>query len=69
LAVSLSTENIPIFPTLFSNHWDKDIIFTREPARRGIVSRDRLLMLLGKTSISKEVRRGIHTYITEDFGV
>jgi hypothetical protein len=45
----------------------KDIIFTRELARREIVSRDRLLMLLGKTPVSKEVRVRIHTYITEDF--
>jgi hypothetical protein len=48
---------------------EKDIIFTRELARRGIVSRDRLLALLDQTSVSKEVRGRIQTHIAKDFGV
>jgi hypothetical protein len=48
---------------------EKDIIFTRELAKRGIVSHDRLLALLDRTSVSKEVRGRIRTHIAEDFGV
>jgi hypothetical protein len=46
----------------------KDIVFTRELAKRGIVSRDRLRALLDQTSVSKQVRGRIHTHIAEDFG-
>ena len=48
---------------------EKDIVFTRELAKREIVSRDRLLALLGQTPVSEEVRGRIHEYIAEDFGV
>ncbi|HWJ34090.1 MAG TPA: DUF6036 family nucleotidyltransferase [Steroidobacteraceae bacterium] len=47
---------------------EKDIVFTRELAKRGIVSRDRLLALLDQTPVSEEVRGRIHTHITKDFG-
>jgi hypothetical protein len=47
---------------------EKDIIFTRELAERGIVSRDRLLSLLDQTSVSEEVRGRIRTHIARDFG-
>jgi len=47
---------------------EKDIVFTRELAKREIVSRDRLLALLDKTPASEEVRRRIHTNIANDFG-
>src|ERR1700728_3742454 len=46
---------------------EKDIIFTRELAARGIVSHDRLLALLGKTSVSDEVRERIRGHIAQDF--
>jgi hypothetical protein len=48
---------------------EKDIIFTRELAKRQIVSRDRLLVLLAQTPVSEEVRGRIHTDIANDFGV
>jgi hypothetical protein len=48
---------------------EKDIVFTRELAKRGIVSRDRLIALLEQTRVSKEVRDRIHTNIAEDFAV
>jgi hypothetical protein len=48
---------------------EKDIVFTRELANRGIVSRDRLLALLDQTSVSEEVRGRIHTHIAKDFDV
>ena len=47
---------------------EKDMIFTRELAKRGIVSRDRLLALLDLTAVSEEVRGRIHTHIAKDFG-
>src|SRR5216683_3664335 len=47
---------------------DKDIIFTRELAKRGIVSHDRLLDLLDQTPVSKETRDRIRAYINGDFG-
>jgi len=47
---------------------EKDIVFTRELASRGIVSRDRLLALLDVTAVSEDVRRRIRTYIAMDFG-
>jgi hypothetical protein len=46
---------------------EKDIVFTRELAGRGIVSKDRLLALLDQTSVSEEVRRRIRAYIAGDF--
>jgi hypothetical protein len=48
---------------------EKDIVFTRELAKRGIVSRDRLLALLDQTPVSEEARGRIHTHIAKDFGV
>jgi hypothetical protein len=46
---------------------EKDIVFTRELAGRGIVSQDRLLALLDQTSVSEEVRRRIRAHIAGDF--
>jgi len=48
-------------------HRDKDLIFTRELSRRGIVSHDRLLDLLDQTPVSKETRERIRTHMTRDF--
>jgi hypothetical protein len=48
---------------------EKDIVFTRELAKRGIVSRDRLLALLDQTPVSTEARGQIHMHIAKDFGV
>ena len=47
---------------------EKDRIFTRELARRGIVDRERLLALIDKTPIAKEVRLRIRDCIERDFG-
>jgi hypothetical protein len=47
---------------------DKDIIFTRELAKRGIISHDRLLELLEQTPVSKETRDRIRVYVAGDFG-
>ena len=48
-------------------HREKDLIFTRELARRGIVMRERLLALLEQTPINEEVRERIRGYIRRDF--
>jgi hypothetical protein len=42
---------------------EKDVIFTRELARRGIVSSDRLLVLLDQTPVSEEIRQRIRAEI------
>jgi hypothetical protein len=46
---------------------EKDIVFTRELAHRGMVKRDRLLALLDKTPVSDEARQRIQDYIDLDF--
>ena len=46
---------------------EKDVIFTRELAMRGIVERDRLLVLLDQTAVSTEARERIRGYIARDF--
>src|SRR6267142_5774981 len=46
---------------------EKDLIFTRELARRGIVSQERLLSLLDQTPVDEDTRDRIRTYITTDF--
>jgi hypothetical protein len=46
---------------------EKDIIFTRELAVRGIVSRDRLLALVEQTAVSEEMRQRIRAHIAKDF--
>lgn len=46
---------------------DKDRVFTRELARRGLVDRERLLALVGQTPISAEVERRVRTDIASDF--
>ena len=46
---------------------EKDRIFTRELARRGITSRDLLLTLLEKTAVAEAVRVRIQGYIAKDF--
>jgi hypothetical protein len=46
---------------------EKDLVFTRELARRGIVVRDRLLELLRNTPLTEETRERIRADITRDF--
>jgi Nucleotidyltransferase of unknown function (DUF6036) len=46
---------------------EKDVVFTRELARRGLVSRDRLLALLDQTSMTADVRERIRADILSDF--
>jgi len=46
---------------------DKDMIFTRELAKRGITSQGHLLELLDQTPVSKEARDRIGVYISGDF--
>jgi len=46
---------------------DKDLVFTRELARRGIVSEERLLSLLDQTQIDEQQRARIRTQISSDF--
>jgi hypothetical protein len=48
---------------------EKDIVFTRELANRGIVSHDQLLALLDQTPVSEEMRGRIRTHIDRDFGI
>jgi hypothetical protein len=45
----------------------KDLKFTRELARRGIVLRERLLSLLDATPVSADTRRRIRSDIEADF--
>ena len=47
---------------------EKDVVFTRELAARGIVSQDRLLALLGQTTVPDEMRERIRAHIAQDFG-
>lgn len=46
---------------------EKDLIFTRELARRGLVVRERLLSLVDLTPVEAEVRRRIRADIVSDF--
>jgi hypothetical protein len=46
---------------------EKDLIFTRELARRGIVSEERLLSLLDQTQVDEHARARIRDQITRDF--
>jgi hypothetical protein len=46
---------------------EKDIIFTRSLAARGIVEKAQLLALLEKTAIEKEARERIRGFIEGDF--
>src|SRR5437667_7129667 len=46
---------------------EKDLIFTRELARRGIVSEERLVALLEDTPVGDEVRERIRSQIASDF--
>jgi hypothetical protein len=46
---------------------EKDLIFTRELARRGIVAEERLLLLLDQTQVDEEVRSRIRHQIAADF--
>jgi hypothetical protein len=46
---------------------EKDVIFTRELAGRGIVSIDRLLALLDQTPVPEEVVKRIRAHIGRDF--
>jgi hypothetical protein len=46
---------------------DKDRIFTREPARRGLVDRQKLLALVEQTPTSAEVKERIWADIASDF--
>jgi hypothetical protein len=46
---------------------EKDVVFTRELARRGLVKRKTLLDRLDQTQVSEEVRARIQSDIAEDF--
>lgn len=46
---------------------EKDLIFTRELARRGIVTRDRLLALIEDTPVNEKTRERIRDCIKLDF--
>jgi hypothetical protein len=46
---------------------DKDLVFTRELARRGIVSEERLLSLLDQTEIDEQQRVRLRSQIGRDF--
>jgi hypothetical protein len=47
--------------------WEKDRVFTRELARRGITSQERLLELLGQTAVTEGARESIRARIAADF--
>ncbi len=46
---------------------EKDLVFTRELAQRGIVSEDRLLSLLQETTVDEALRERIRAHINQDF--
>ncbi len=46
---------------------EKDIAFNRALAKRGLVSRERLLQLLKKTSVPESARQRIRDHIASDF--
>lgn len=46
---------------------DKDLVFTRALARRGIVSEERLLSLLDQTELDEQQRTRIRAQISRDF--
>jgi hypothetical protein len=46
---------------------DKDLVFNRALAQRGLVSPERLLGLLDQTPVAKEIRRRIKADIARDF--
>lgn len=46
---------------------EKDRAFTRELARRALVSRERLLLLVDKTPVTEDVRERIRADIAADF--
>ena len=46
---------------------EKDLLFTRELVRRGLLSNERLQVLLDQTPISDEVRERIRRQIARDF--
>jgi hypothetical protein len=46
---------------------EKDVVFNRELARRGIVSQKQLLALLGKMPVTDDGRQRIRQYIEQDF--
>jgi len=46
---------------------DKDLIFTRELARRGLISEKKLLTLLDQTPVNEELRARIRDQIKRDF--
>jgi hypothetical protein len=46
---------------------DKDVVFNRELARRGIVSMKQLLALLDKLPVVDEQRQRIRRYVAQDF--
>jgi hypothetical protein len=46
---------------------EKDLIFTRELAQRGLVSEERLLVLLDQTPVGEDVRARVRNQIGADF--
>ena len=46
---------------------EKDVVFNRELATRGIVNKERLLLLLDATSLAEVVRSRIRNHIEHDF--
>lgn len=46
---------------------EKDLVFTRELARRGLISKEQLLTLLEQTKLSDELRERIRARIAADF--
>jgi hypothetical protein len=46
---------------------EKDVAFTRELAGRGLVSRDRLLAMVGQTAVASDIRQRIRGDIASDF--
>ena len=51
----------------YSAFREKDLVFTRELARRGILSREQLLTLLAQTKLADELRERIRARIAADF--
>ncbi len=46
---------------------EKDIVFNRELATRGVVEREQLLLLLEATALEEDLKRRIRDHIERDF--
>ena len=66
-AATLTGPSDGLLAALLQSPEDKDIAFTRTLARRGLLSRERLLALLDRTALTAEQRERVRADIAADF--